>query len=175
MQLRVPRWCQEATVAVNGGVADHTPGGCFYTVKREWQPGDKIELKMPMPWRFVKGRKAQSGRIAVLRGPVLFTLNRARNGEVAKHPAFEPRQMMVDYHGVEPPMRDNSVRPHGVACRIKAWPPGNSNFWPFIDRVPLVLTEFPDAEGEAVYFQVNDWHSPSLVHDELVEPRELTG
>lgn len=175
VQLRIPRWCREASIAVNGGVTDHPQGGCFYTVKRQWQPGDRIELKMPMPWRFVVGRKAQSGRMAVLRGPVLFTLNRTCNAEVAKHPAFEPRQMMLDFHAVEPPLRDDSVRPQGVACRIKAWQPGNSHIWPFEERVPLVLTEFPDAGGEAVFFLVNDWHSPALVHDELVESQALTG
>jgi len=175
VQLRIPRWCREASIAVNGGVTEHTQGGCFYTLKRQWQPGDRIELKMPMPWRFVVGRKAQSGRIAILRGPQLFTLNRARNAEVAKHPAFEPRQMMLDFRAVEPPLRDDSVRPQGVACRIKAWQPGNSHIWPFEERVPLVLTEFPDAGGEAVFFLVNDWHSPALVHDELVESPALAG
>jgi hypothetical protein len=43
------------------------------------------------------------------------------------------------------------------------------------NRVPLVRTEFPDAGGEAVFFLVNDWHSPALVHDELVESPALTG
>lgn len=171
VQLRIPRWCREATIAVNGGVADHTPGGCFYSVKRQWQRGDTIELKMPMPWRFVLGRKAQSGRIAILRGPVLFTLNRKRNAEVAKQPAFDPRQIMVDFQAVEPALPDDSVRPQGMACRIKAWPPGNGHIWPFEDRVGLLLTELPDAGGEAVFFLVNDWHSPFLVDDELVEPR----
>jgi hypothetical protein len=128
-----------------------------------------VQLEMPMEWRLVKGRKAQSGRAAVLRGPVLFTLNRARNPDIAKYPEFEPRQLMIDPASIGKPEPDSSVRPGGVACKLKVWPPGNMNFWPFIDRVPLVLSEFPDASGEAVYFIVPDPASPLLVHDELVE------
>jgi len=77
--------------------------------------------------------------------------------------------MMVDFNRVEAPERDDSVRPNGLACRLQGVAVRHSHFWPFIDRVPLVLSEYPDSGGEGVYFMVNDWHSPSLVDDELLQ------
>jgi DUF1680 family protein len=169
LRLRIPRWCRTATVSVNGAAAEEVAGGRFHSLARVWKAGDQVALKLPMEWRLVKGRQSQTGRAAILRGPVIFTLNPKRNPEFSKHPDFEPRQLLIDPPSVEIPLADDSVRPHGMACQLKAWPPGNFNFWPFIDRMPLVLTEFPDAGGEGIYFLVPDSSSPLLVDDELFD------
>ena len=48
-------------------------------IERRWEEGDTITLDMPMPWRFVKGREMQEGRVALMRGPVVYCLNPDRN------------------------------------------------------------------------------------------------
>jgi hypothetical protein len=169
VKLRIPRWCDTAAVSVNGESPTHAPSGQFYALRRTWKPGDVIELKMPLQWRLVRGRRSQAGRAAILRGPVIFTLNPARNQTISGQAAFEPRQLMIHPLELEAPVPDNSVRPGGVACTVKAWPPGPYNFWPFIPRVPVVLTEYPDAGGQAIYFIVPDEYSSSLVEDELID------
>jgi DUF1680 family protein len=169
VKLRIPRWCDTAAVSVNGETPTHAPGGQFYALRRTWKPGDVIELTMPMQWRLVRGRRSQAGRAAVLRGPVIFTLNPARNQTISGQAAFEPRQLMINPLELEAPVPDNSVRPGGVSCSVKAWPPGPYNFWPFIPRVPLMLTEYPDAGGQAIYFMVPDEYASSLVEDELID------
>jgi DUF1680 family protein len=169
VKLRIPRWCDTAAVSVNGGTPTHAPGGDFYALRRTWKPGDAIELEMPMQWRLVRGRRSQAGRAAILRGPVIFTLNPARNPTISGRAAFEPRQLMIHPLELEAPVPDNSVRLGGVSCTVTAWPPGPFHFWPFIPRVPLVLTEYPDAGGQAIYFMVPDEYAASIVEDELID------
>lgn len=168
VSLRIPRWCKAATVAVNGATAQTVSGGQFHVLDRVWKPGDVVELKMLMEWRFIRGRRSQVGRAAILRGPVIFTLNHERNSEIAKHPEFEPRLTAINPFEVAPPERDDSVRPNGVACRVKTWPPGKPP-WPKVELAQLVLTEYPDPGGRSIYFIVPGWASSSaLTDDELI-------
>ncbi len=88
--LRIPQWCSQAGATVNGKpVAATAKPGEFLKIDRTWQGGDTVTLDMPMPWRFVAGRKAQAGRVAIMRGPVVYTLNPARIEKVAT--AEEPK------------------------------------------------------------------------------------
>ena len=74
VKLRIPRWCNSATITVNGKAHSNANPG-FAEVQRSWKRGDVIELKMQMPWRLVRGTQLQQGRVAVMRGPVLYCLN----------------------------------------------------------------------------------------------------
>ena len=85
LRLRIPRWCRDAWV---GGEA--VQGGQFFALERKWSAGDRVAVELPMPWRLVRGRKAQRGRLAILRGPQVFCLNPMRQAE--RHPAFGGRR-----------------------------------------------------------------------------------
>jgi hypothetical protein len=60
------------------------------------------------------------------------------------------------------------VRPGGTAASVNAWGPGHHNFWPHIPRKPLLLTEYPDAGGQNIYFLVPDTAAAQLQDDELL-------
>jgi hypothetical protein len=167
VHLRIPRWCRDARLSVNGSAPQTVSGGQFFPVRRTWNAGDVIELKLPMTWRLIRGRRAQSGRAAILRGPLIFTLNPGRNPQFNAPAPLEPRQLFIHPHEIEPPAADSSVRPGGVCCTVKAWPQGE--FWPHIERKPLLLSEFADAAGEAIYFLVPNANDPLLVDDELLD------
>jgi hypothetical protein len=72
---------------------------------------------MPMKYRWVKGRKLQAGRAALLRGPVLFCLNPARNEKLV---GVDPKEITIDPASVEGPIDDTTIRPGGQACRVRA-------------------------------------------------------
>lgn len=167
VRLRIPRWCKTARVSINGGTAQTVAGGQFHILEREWKTGDTIELKMPMEWRFVRGRRSQVGRAAVLRGPVLFTFNPDRNLELAQQPDFDLRLVGFDSLKVESQARDDSVRPGGVSCTVIATPPARVPS-ATAKTVPMVLTEYPDPNGQNIYFQVKALESPVLTDDELM-------
>ncbi|UCG46576.1 MAG: glycoside hydrolase family 127 protein [Phycisphaerales bacterium] len=87
LQLRIPRWCKKAKITVNKEeVKEAVNIGGFSSIDRQWKAGDRVELEMPMEWRLVRGRKIQKGRAAVMRGPLLFCLNPAR--QEAVYPIF---------------------------------------------------------------------------------------
>ncbi len=174
IHLRIPGWCAGAKVSVNGQPVEvpealRRPTGrprSFLAISRTWQPGDRIELEFPMPWRWVKGRKAQSGRVALMRGPVVFCLNRARHKELEK---IEPRMLTIAPETLEGPLPDASVRPEGLSAKVRAWKPGA--WYPHAKpELELVLTEYPDPAGEAVYWHVPNPHAAEFVEDELHEP-----
>ena len=78
LYLRIPRWCPSATVRV-AGAAETAPSG-WYRLCRDFSAGVRVELELPMPIRLVKGCRAQEGRVAVLRGPCVYALERGVNG-----------------------------------------------------------------------------------------------
>ncbi|MBN2327740.1 MAG: glycoside hydrolase family 127 protein [Candidatus Omnitrophica bacterium] len=163
LYLRIPRWCEEAELSVNGEILSRRAGGgSFYPVSREWKKGDVVQLRMPMPWRLIKGRKAQAGRVAVMRGPQLFCLNPEKNQEIS---GVDLRQIYIDPETIEGPFPDDAVRPDGLACRIKGWKSmgfstgGGHN-------LDLYLTEFPDPDGVFTYFRVRRMDAAG-VPDEL--------
>jgi DUF1680 family protein len=169
VKLRIPRWCSRAKAAVNGQTAGgDAPGGKFLSLTRTWKARDYIDLEMPMEFRLVKGRKAQAGRVAVMRGPVVFCLNRARHPQVAE---TDLRSLVLTRTSVEGPLADETVRPHGVACRVKASAIGLYKYAQAEgpEDLTLTLTELPDPDGELAYFRVANPAAPALTDDELVE------
>ncbi|MCW3112816.1 MAG: hypothetical protein JWR18_1212 [Segetibacter sp.] len=71
LQLRIPSWCKEATVSLNGKLLRTEKGGQMITVDRSWKNGDKLTLKLPMEvttsnW----GRNSRS----IERGPLVYAL-----------------------------------------------------------------------------------------------------
>jgi len=163
--LRIPGWSKDAQVSINGRPFDKPAvAGAFTVIEREWNAGDKITLNMPMRWRLVEGRKRQAGRVAVMRGPQVFTLNPEQDKNLAKKDGADLGRMIVNMAGIEPePVPSDAVRPGGIACRLKA---GSSGFG--MDNpmnITLTLTEFPDPGGKCTYFRIPDMKE--AVADEL--------
>ena len=163
--LRIPTWCSKPNVKVNGQPSNQpvTPGR-FLVLNCDWKPGSQVQLDLPMTWRWVKGRQAQAGRVALMRGPQLFCLNPARHTELK---GVDLRLLEIDPASLEGPFSDESARPGGTACRVKAWKPG-ANYPIDKPNFTLTLTEFPDPDGEAIYFKVPSPEESSLVADELL-------
>ncbi len=89
--LRIPAWCRSPVVAINGqAITEPVQPGAFLRLHRTWKPGDSVRLDLPMSWRFIAGRKAQAGKAAVMRGPMLYTLARANVSQPAPAPAAVP-------------------------------------------------------------------------------------
>lgn len=76
LRLRVPEWCQGATVAVNRKAqASPKLESGYLVLSREWRTGDTVELDLPMSVRRVAANpavKADTGRLALQRGPLVY-------------------------------------------------------------------------------------------------------
>lgn len=167
IRLRIPRWCTGAKASVNGKpVGVMMEEGGWLVLDREWASGDTIRLEIPISPRLVKGRKAQAGRVAVMRGPVVFCLNRALNESLE---GTDPRLLVLDPSSLRESRRDGDF-PYGpLSIKLRAWRPGA--WYPAARAdLSLVLTPFPDPAGVAVYFKVPNPEDPSFVEDELIGP-----
>jgi DUF1680 family protein len=76
LNLRIPGWCEDATVAVNGtAVEGPVERGSYHGVHRIWEDGDVVMLNLAMP---VVGMEADprakdfQGKTALLRGPLVY-------------------------------------------------------------------------------------------------------
>ena len=164
--LRIPAWAKGTKIAVNGQPST-TPAvaGTFAKLTREWKPGDQVRVEFPMDFRLVRGRQRQSGRVAVLRGPLVFSLNPSIDAAMAKLDSADLGRYALDRGSLEF-TADDSVRPGGVACRAGAWKPGYST--QAKHELQLRLTEFADPNARATYFRVRDLSV--AVDDELLAP-----
>ena len=83
VSIRIPGWCRKATLKVDGKpVPSQTERG-YARIHRAWRAGDTVELSMAMPVERVKAHprvEADIGRVALMRGPVVYCLESADNG-----------------------------------------------------------------------------------------------
>jgi DUF1680 family protein len=76
LRLRVPGWCGEWRVfSEEGEVRRSDECGCA-VVSRDWTSGDVVTAHFEMSPRFVFDDEGNKGRAAVVRGPLVFALDR---------------------------------------------------------------------------------------------------
>jgi DUF1680 family protein len=148
ISLRIPAWSQASRLSVNGTTEQTTQAGSFHTIERKWERGDRITLHFPMEWRWIKGQKTQKGRVALMRGPMLFCLSPHLEGNQVID--LEPKEIVLDIESLSEPINDETIRPGGTACRVKGWKSRTKTT--AAHELDLRLTEFPDPGGEAVWF-----------------------
>lgn len=80
--LRVPSWCEGATFRLNGTPLNPTVASGYARIERRWQPGDQVELDMPLPIRRIEAHprvEANRGRVALQRGPIVYCFEQVDN------------------------------------------------------------------------------------------------
>lgn len=100
LRIRIPGWARQQPVPgdlyrdlapignapvirVNGSVTEWASERGYAVLTREWQPGDDVHVSLPMPIRRVVSHplvKANTGRVAIERGPLVYTSEFADNG-----------------------------------------------------------------------------------------------
>ena len=85
LNLRMPGWCQSATLTVCGERVDaiHIGEDGYLHLARRWRPGDVVELDLSMPVERIEAHpsvRQDAGRVALQRGPVVYCLEEADNG-----------------------------------------------------------------------------------------------
>jgi len=99
LALRIPGWCDQATVYVNGDqiVGSHIHQG-YLILTQQLSEGDIVELKLSMPVSRMKCHpyvRQNAGKTAIQRGPLVYCLEEEDNGKhlhqliVSKEASFE--------------------------------------------------------------------------------------
>lgn len=85
LRLRIPSWCADARLTVNGrDVKSLVTDKGYAVVSRTWKSGDTVKLNLDMPVRRVAahpGVKEDTGALAIQRGPLVYCLEECDNGE----------------------------------------------------------------------------------------------
>ncbi|HEX2944354.1 MAG TPA: beta-L-arabinofuranosidase domain-containing protein [Clostridia bacterium] len=95
LALRIPRWCSEASLYVNGekaGYGCETANG-YAKLKRCWKAGDRIVLDLPMEPVLISANpnvRENAGKAAIQRGPLVYCLEEADNGKALAGIRIDP-------------------------------------------------------------------------------------
>ena len=162
--LRIPKWCANATVQVNGkAVPVSTEGADYIKLQNTWKNGDRITLFLPMTIGVHQWEKNKNS-VSVNYGPLTFSLKIDEkyvkvasttenavadakwqpNADQAKWPTYEIYPASTWNYGLEL----NRERPAmSFEVEKRAWPKDNN---PFTNKsAPIVLK----AKGR----QIPDW------------------
>lgn len=95
LHMRVPAWCENYKVSINGVEQQIKPESNGYlAITREWKNGDSVSYTMEMPIRPVFANPAVrqlEGRVAIQRGPIVYCLE-----------GVDHHQMILDQITVDP-------------------------------------------------------------------------
>ncbi|MDR2384404.1 MAG: glycoside hydrolase family 127 protein [Tannerella sp.] len=97
LHLRVPEWCREASVSVNGEKVRTAKGGTVAIVSRSWKNGDKVELFLPVE---ISVSRWYENSIAVERGPLVYGLQIDEKWEKKEFPEEEKTRYGKYYYEV---------------------------------------------------------------------------
>lgn len=78
VRFRVPAWAEGARARL-GSSALPVRAGSYLDLERIWAPGDRLELELPMAVRALTGRREQTGKVSLSRGPVLLAYDQQDN------------------------------------------------------------------------------------------------
>ncbi len=71
LHLRIPAWCRQAVIKVNGQLWSEEEGNQIVKISREWSNGDIVELNLPMT---ITSENWSEGSVSIERGPLLYAL-----------------------------------------------------------------------------------------------------
>ena len=83
LALRIPDWCYDYQLSVNGEAQTAPPERGYVILSREWSDGDTVELTLSMPVERVMPHpsiRQTAGQIALQRGPIVYCLEEHDNG-----------------------------------------------------------------------------------------------
>lgn len=171
-RLRLPRWCKSPTTKINGQTVPYKcKAGEILALPKVWRAGDTIELDCPMSVRTVRGRKRQSGRFAVMRGPVVYALDTHTIPAFKTIPAYEAQTIMM----MDPTRLTYANGTISAVVSTVEWAVGIADV--SVDRASadnnvckVLLRPFCDENVNLTYFRAPNIEADCREDDELFGP-----
>jgi DUF1680 family protein len=148
IKMRIPGWCENSAVEVNGVKTDGETGADGYlAVRRLWQNQDKIRLHLKIGQRILVGNHKNEGKLAFCYGPLVLAADGAVSElQTGKTPEFsipnaDPNQLRIT--------------PEPEADIPKSWP--DTKVYRIADAgttVALTLVPFADAGATGGEYQI---------------------
>jgi len=146
LALRLPDWCAEPAVSLNGqAITGEVSRGYLY-LNRNWQEGDTLTLTLPMPVRRVYGNpqvRQQAGKVALQRGPLIYCLEEADNGANLHNLSLPQDSAFRVFEGKGIFAHKMLIQAEGIGCQAK----DTDALWQYdhspVERQPRTLTFIP--------------------------------
>ncbi len=136
LTLRIPSWCRNATVSVNGQKLEPMEAGRTITIESTWKNGDKVILNLPMEMKTSNwGKNSRS----IERGPLVYALKLEERWEKGNEPTEG------DYMSVYPTQPWNYgllkevVDNPSATLKVETRPVGDKFVWN-IQNAPIEIT-----------------------------------
>ena len=104
MNIRIPGWVEEqanqnVTISVNGEAVTAEAEKGYVAITRTWNAGDVVRISIPMEIRMTEADpnvEANQGRIALQRGPIVYSIEMAGNAQLNSDIAnFSPLNFVI--------------------------------------------------------------------------------
>ncbi|NLX20458.1 MAG: glycoside hydrolase family 127 protein [Phycisphaerae bacterium] len=147
VNLHIPAWCEQFQAKVNGSVLPKLRQGVehgYLTIRRNWKPGDVVELDLAMPVVRVQANprvQANVGRLALQRGPLVYCLEGVDHGGKVRNMAIPRAATINERH--EPALLGGIVVLTGEGLAIDAVDWTESLYRPALGGRPVTLTAVP--------------------------------
>ena len=149
LKLRMPAWCRVPSVQIKGRPVALTPGPDGYVaVQRFWKNGDQVELRFKLEPRVVAGDHKNSGKLAVLYGPLVLAADADLLGDQLKgikSVAFASADLAALAVTPEPAPDQYKTWPGAQVFRVNAIARQASRSGMPVTTVPIRLVPFADA------------------------------
>jgi DUF1680 family protein len=143
--VRKPAWCQKAALTLNGEPVEPPVGKGYWVLERAWNDGDILALTLDMPPVFVQAHpkvRADAGRVCLTRGPVVYCLEQADNGENLSALRALPGEPVTEIPLPGLPYRMNALNFAGMRRNVC----GDALYAPWAqEETPVRLTAVPYA------------------------------
>jgi DUF1680 family protein len=138
VMLRIPGWCRNYKIKLNGDAADGSLLDGFFVMRGKWKTGDLLQIEFDMPGRLIKGFRMQEGKVAVMRGPTVFCFN----------PDLNPHMPLEELPlwSVNPDSIIMDRRNGNLFCCVGICKDGKA--------MEILLTPFVDPGGQETYFNI---------------------
>ncbi len=171
MKLRLPEWCANPSIRVNGEALKPAIGTDGYAVlKRTWKTGDEVLLTLPLTPRVLVGDHKNQGKVALLYGPLVLAADEALLAEAGfTLTSFAiPSTQLSDLDVVAQPAPEKFMTwPGAQIFQVKAVTRRATEIVKAGSPVKISLIPFADAGGTGSSYKV--WLSlPKPASDNLL-------
>ncbi len=148
IKLRIPDWCNDATIMINGKKASGKKNGDGYVaLNRRWTSGDRIDLRLIMEPRIIVGDHKNEGKFAIQYGPLVLAAD-ADSSNISSNALEEFRISELN-------PRKLRIVTEPATGKFKTWP--SAHLFRVVSdngELPISLVPFADAGSTGAEYEV---------------------
>jgi DUF1680 family protein len=158
LRFRIPAWCDEPGVEVNGKQATVKKGNDGYAmIQRIWEKGDKLALTFPLKPRVIVGERNNEHRVALMYGPLVLAADEAllENKEIRLRDIGIPGSDLASLgFSPQPASEKWKTWPAATLFKINAVAHPSHSTGSALTTIPIRLVPFADAGASGTPYKV---------------------